>query len=386
MFTRILKMEDLSRRSCFLWGPRQTGKSTLLRHLFPESPYYDLLDAGLFRRLSARPGLLEEELSAVLDSGGGGMAPVVIDEVQKLPELVDEVQRLVSAHGWKFILSGSSARKLKRGGGNMLGGRAVRRELLPLSAGEIPGFSLDRALNHGLLPPHYLDEDPTELVAAYVGTYLREEILAESLVRSLPTFQRFLEVAALSNGQPVQFASIARDVGLSAPGVRGYFEILTDTLLGSWVPAWQKRQRRRIVAAPRFYFFDICLVNDLTGRGRMVPGSSDYGGAFEHFIYMEIRACIAYRQLKDTLSYWRTSSGLEVDFILGGGRTAIEVKSVEDPSSNHTKGLRAWQEDNPGSRCLLVCRTHKARRTSEGIEILPWQDFIERLWGGELEV
>jgi uncharacterized protein len=384
MYSRILNAPDLDRRTCFLWGARQTGKSTLLRQLFPESPYYDLLDAGLFRRLSARPGLLEEELLASFRATGGQTGPAIIDEVQKLPELLDEVQRLISAHRWRFILSGSSARKLKRGGGNLLGGRAVRRDLMPLTAGEIPGFSLERALNHGLLPAHYLDDDPAELVAAYVGTYLREEILAESLVRSLPVFQRFLEVAALSNGQSVQFASIARDVGLSAPGVRGYFEILTDTLLGAWVPAWQKRQRRRIVAAPRFYFFDVCLVNDLSGRGRLSPGASDFGAAFEHFIFMEIRACIAYRRLQDTLSYWRTSSGLEVDFILSEGRTAVEVKSSEDPSSNHTKGLRAWKQDNPGSRCILVCRTRKARRTSEGIDILPWQDFLEKLWGGDL--
>lgn len=380
MFHRILQARDLGERTCFLWGPRQTGKSTLLRTLFQNAPFFDLLDASLFRRLNARPQLMAEEIEALGWKKGKQPAPVIIDEVQKLPELLDEVHRLHSSRGWHFILSGSSSRKLQRGGGNMLGGRAVRRELLPLTSREIPEFSLNRALNHGLLPPHYLEDKPEEAVAAYVGTYLREEILAESLVRSLPVFQRFLEVAALSNGQPIQFATIAREIGLSAPGVRGYFEILTDTLLGQWVPAWRKRQKRRIVAAPRFYFFDVSLVNDLTQRGRLAPGSSDFGLAFEHFIFMEIRARLAYSGSRRGLTYWRTSSGLEVDFILGDAETAVEVKSSEEPTTNHTKGLRAWKEDNSKSRCILVCRASRARRTGEGIDILPWQRFLEELW------
>ncbi|MCC5805366.1 MAG: ATP-binding protein [Opitutales bacterium] len=383
MIERTLSRRDLEQRTCFLWGPRQSGKSTLLRTLFPDAPYFDLLNSALFRRLSARPERMAEELAAMNPPENTRSQPVIIDEVQKLPDLLDEVHRLHADNGFRFILSGSSSRKLRRGGGNLLGGRAVRRELLPLTYREIPSFSLERALNHGLLPSHYLDEDPFDAVAAYVGDYLREEILAESLVRSLPVFQRFLEVAALSSGKPIQFAALAREVGLSAPGVRGYFEILTDTLLGYWVPAYQKRQKRRIVAAPRFYFFDICLVNDLTGRGPLVPGSSDFGAAFEHFIFMELRAWMAYRRYRGQLSYWRTSSGFEVDFILGHGATAIEVKSAEDPASTHTKGLRAWLEDNPKSRALLVCRAPKPRKTREGINIIPWQDFLERLWNDE---
>ena len=293
------------------------------------------------------PGLLEEELlanAARLRSG-----PVIIDEVQKLPDLLYEVHRLIEKHKWRFILCGSSARKLMQGGGNLLGGRAVRRELLPLVSAKIPDFSLDRALNHGLLPPHYLDEAPADLIAAYVGTYLREEILAESLVRSLPTFQRFLLIAAISNGQPIQFASIAREVGLSAPGVRGYFEILVDTLFGSWMPAYQKRQKRRTIAASHFYFFDVAIVNDLGRRSTLVPGSTEYGAAFEHFIFMELKAFEKYRN-GPSISYWRTASGLEVDFILGDGQTAIEVKWGDTITRDHLKGLRAWKEDNPHSR------------------------------------
>lgn len=381
MLTRKPDRSYFTPKSCFFWGPRQTGKSTLLRSLFPDSPCYDLLDAREFRRLASNPGLIEEEVSALAGRDTG--VPIVIDEVQKLPELLDEVHRLMEKHGWRFILSGSSARKLRRGGVNLLGGRALRKMLFPLTAMEIPDFSLERALNHGLLPRHYLDDHPADSIAAYVGTYLREEIAAESLVRNLPTFQRFLEIAALSNGESIQFASIAREVGLSAPGVRGYFEILTDTLIGDWVPAFQKRRKRRLVAAPRFYFFDIALVNDLARRGEIKAGSAEFGRAFEHFLFMELRAWHGYRGDRREISYWRTTSGLEVDFILGDGEVAIEVKSTENPQADHLRGLRAWREEYPESRAICVCRAPRSRKTEDGIDILPWSIFLEQLWSTE---
>jgi predicted AAA+ superfamily ATPase len=385
MISRLLTAKLLARSNCFLWGPRQTGKSTLLRQLFPDSPYYDLLSAVEFRRLSANPGLFREEVLALPPDSRRRPRPVIVDEIQKLPELVDEVQRLI-AHGRPtFILSGSSARKILRGGGNLLGGRAVRRELLPLSCREIPDFHLDRALNHGLLPPHYLAEDPREALAGYVGTYLREEVLAESLIRNLPAFQRFLEIAALSNGQPVHFAVIGRETGVSAPAVRGYFDVLTDTLLGTWVGAWQRRPKRRLVQAPRFYFFDVGVVNEIARRGKMKAGSAEFGSAFEHYIQMEIRAWHVYTGQRDATRYWRTSSGLEVDFILADGALAVEVKSTENPTPDHLKGLRAFAEDHRPKSSVLVCRAGTARKTADGILILPWRSFIERLWSGDLE-
>ncbi|MEX2382105.1 MAG: DUF4143 domain-containing protein [Opitutales bacterium] len=386
MFTRAVNLDLARRQSCFLWGPRQTGKSTLLRERFPDALLYDLLLAAEFRRLSANPGLLREECEAWLGSTGSQSAPVIIDEVQKLPELLDEVHSLISRTGMRFILSGSSARKLIRGKGNLLGGRVVRLELFPLTSAEISHFSLDRAINHGLLPRHYIEDNPGPLLQAYVGEYLREEILAESLTRNLPAFQRFLEVAALSNGQVVNLSGIAREVGVSAPGVRGYFEILTDTLIGCWVPAWRKRVKRRVVESPRFYFFDVGLVNELAHRGRLKPGSSEFGSAFEHFIFMEIRAHSAYRGNRYPISYWRTSSGFEVDFILGDGVIAIEVKSTDSPGNDHVKGLRAWRDEQKAGRSLLVCRAPRARKTADGIEILPWQTFLHQLWQGELPV
>ena len=379
MFQRILSFVRTGSRSCFLWGPRQTGKSTLLRTRFPHAPFYDLLFASEFRRLSANPGLLREECLAL----GRKSGPILIDEIQKLPELLDEVHSLISRDGYRFILCGSSARRLVRGGGNLLGGRAVRLELFPLNSREIPDFSLDRALNHGLLPSHYLADAPAPLIEAYVGEYLKEEILAESLTRNLPAFQRFLEVASFSNGRTVNFASIAREVGLSAPGVRGYFEILVDTLIGCWVPAWRKHAKRRVVQSPRFYFFDVGIVNELAHRGAMKPGSLEYGAAFEHFIFMELRAYTGYQGGRPSIAYWRTSSGFEVDFVLGDANLAIEVKSTENPTRDHMKGLRAWKAEQKNSRCLLVCRAPRARKTEDGIEIMPWRSFLNRLWAGE---
>lgn len=381
MFPRILSKEHLDRESCFLWGPRQSGKSTLLRELFPDAPYYDLLLAKEHRRLAANPGLLAEECAALGWNRKNQPQPIIIDEVQKLPELLDEAHSLMSRLGIRFILTGSSPRKLLRGGGNLLGGRALRHELFPLVSAEVPDLDLDRALNHGLLPRHYLSAKPGEMLDAYVGDYLREEVLAEALTRSLPAFQRFLEAAAFSNGQIVNFTSISREIGVAANTVRGYFEVLVDTLIATWVPAWTRRVKRRVIESPRFYFFDVGVVNDLAHRGKMSPGSSEYGAAFEHFLFMELRAHAGYRGGLP-ISYWRTASGLEVDFILGNGQIAIEAKSSDNITSDHLKGLRAWKEEHPQSRCILVSRVPRARTTEDKIEILPWKSFLKTLWEG----
>jgi predicted AAA+ superfamily ATPase len=382
MIKRIVSARDLARESCFLWGPRQTGKSTLLRELFPHAPTYDLLSAREFRRLAADPGIFTEECLA-LPAGHG---PVIVDEIQKLPPLLDEVHGLISRHGMKFILTGSSPRKLLRGGGNLLGGRAIRHELLPLTSAEVPDLVLEQALNRGLLPPHYLSDRAAARLEAYVGDYLQEEVLAESLTRNLPAFQKFLQAAAFSNGQIVNAATIAREIGVAANTVRGYFDILVDTLLATWVPAWTKRAKRRVIQAPRFWFFDVGIVNELTRRGPLAPGSTDFGTAFEHFIFMELRAHQTYsaRDVGLPVSYWRTASGIEVDFILGNAAVAVEVKATDTPTTDHLKGLRAWREEHPKSRCLLVCRVTRQRRTDDGIEILPWREFLRRLWRNEV--
>ncbi|MBL8738779.1 MAG: ATP-binding protein [Planctomycetes bacterium] len=383
MFNRIVTADSFRAHTCFLWGPRQSGKSTLLRRLFPRAPYYDLLRAAEFRRLHADPGLLRQEVDALGWTRSSQPEPIIVDEIQKLPELLDEVHDIVSRSGLRFVLTGSSPRKILRGGGNLLGGRAVRRRLFPLVSAEIGDFGLERALAHGLLPPHYLAAEPDELLTAYVGNYLRDEVMAEGAARNLPAFQRFLEVAALSNGQVVNFTNIAREVGIAANTVRAWFELLVDTLIGEWVPAWRKRAKRRVVESPRFWFFDVGLMNELTHRGPLQAGSPAFGEAFEHFVFMELRAHAGYRGGDRPICYWRTTSGFEVDFVLGDAEFAIEVKSTDSPSAQHMSGLRAFGEEHPKCQRLLVCRVNRARRTDDGIEVVPLATFLRRLWDGE---
>lgn len=378
MFYRKQQFVGMGQESCFLWGARQTGKSTLLRSLFPTAPYYDLLLSDEFERLSRRPSLLREELIA-----SPPKHPVIVDEVQKIPLLLDEIQWLMVHHQVQFILSGSSARKLKRGGGNLLGGRALRYELLPLVYPEIKDFDLLRALNHGLLPRHYLAEDPRPLIRAYVGDYLKEEIAAEAIVRNMPAFSRFLEVAALSNGETVQYQNIARECGVSAPTVKEYFQVLEDTLLAGFVPAYKQRPNRRVIESPKFYFFDVGLVNFLLQRGMISAGGELFGRAFEHFVYQEIAAHRSYSQLHYPLAYWRTASQFEVDFILGLHEIAVEVKGVKEVQVHHLKGLEAFREEyNP--RLSIVVSLDDRPRVYKDILILPWKVFLERLWSGEL--
>jgi predicted AAA+ superfamily ATPase len=388
MSNRILgKKLAASRHSCFLWGPSQTGKSYLLRENFPSAAYYDLRSVLEFRRLRANPSLFADECAAMPGGTSGAKTLVIVDEIQKLPELLDEVHKLISLGKHRFILTGSSPRKLMRGVGSLLGGRVLRNDLYPLTSAEVPDFSLERALNQGLLPPHYLEDTPAvaaEMLRAYTGQYLREEILAEALVRNVAAFQRFLEVAALTNGQIVNNATIARECGVSAVTVASYFQILTDTLLGVWVPAWTKRAKRRVIGSPRFYFFDIGLVNELLHRQSLAAGSPEFGANFEHFLFMELRAYLGYAGRENALSWWRTTSGAEVDFILGDNEIALEVKSSERITSDHLKGLRSHREEFKPRRSLLVSRVARARKTEDGIEILPWKEFLKALWAGDV--
>jgi uncharacterized protein len=377
-------MELAGEGSCFLWGARQTGKSTLLKVLFPDAPRYDLLRSSEMRRLLQNPGLLREELLAPQAREKRGDNPVLIDEVQKVPELLDEVHSLIEDERIRFILCGSSARKLKRGHANLLGGRAFRYELKPLTFPEIPDFDLSSALNSGLMPRFYGSSHAKQMMQAYIGDYLKEEIAAEALTRNVPAFSRFLEVAAFSNGEVVNFNNIARECGVSAPTVREYFRILEDTLIGFFLPAYTRTKKRRTVAAPRFFFFDLAPVIHLTHRGTVEPGSDLFGRAFEHFIWMEIAAHSSYSGLHYPLSYWRTSSGFEVDFVLGDVETAIEVKSCPDVKDKHLKGIRAFKEEAAARRYIVVSRDPEPRRTVDGIDILPWEIFLSQLWGGAL--
>jgi predicted AAA+ superfamily ATPase len=382
MYKRISNLSLSESETCFLWGPRQTGKSTLLKILFPDSRRYDLLLSNEYHRLLTNPGLIREECQAESKASKRKKLPVIIDEVQKIPALLDEVHWLIENAGIRFILCGSSARKVKRGQANLLGGRAVRYELYPLVSPEILDFSLSKALNAGLLPRHYLSPHPERLIESYVGDYLKEEIAAEALTRNVPAFSRFLKIAALTNGELINHRNIASDCGVSAPTVKEYFQILDDTLIGKQLPAFRKRAKRRLIGAPKFYFFDIGIVAHLTHRGSVEKGSELFGRAFEHFIYMEILAHSSYSELNYPIAYWKTASGFEVDFVLGDHEFAIEVKSASMVGNRHLKGMRAFKEEYTARRYIVVSMDPKPRKTADGIDILPWEVFLDRLWKG----
>lgn len=378
MLIRRQSFKNCGKESCFLWGARQTGKSTLLKFLHPESLYFDLLLSDEYERLLRRPSLLREIIE-----GSDISSPVIVDEIQRIPELLNEVHWLIENRGIRFILSGSSPRKILRSGGNLLGGRALRYELHPLVSAEIPDFDLIKALNNGLLPRHYLSNNPGKLLSAYIGNYLRDEIITEARIRNITSFSRFLEAAAFSNGEMVNYSNIAADCGVSSPTVREYFQILEDTLTGHFLPSFQKNPKRRVINAPRFYFFDVGIAGYLIKRGRIDYGSEAFGKAFEHFIYQEIIAHSHYSDLNYPICYWRTTSQLEVDFILGDHETAIEVKSTNMVNPRHLKGLKNFSEEYNVKRSIVVSTDPHPRRIDD-IMILPWKMFLEELWAGRI--
>jgi uncharacterized protein len=380
MFKRSLALPRPGAETFFLWGPRQTGKTTLLRQAYPNAYWIDLLKADEFRRYLDRPESLREELASI-----AAPAQIVIDEVQKVPQLLDEVHGLHESRKFRFALCGSSARKVRRGAANLLGGRAIRYELLGLTASEVgSGCDLVRLINHGYLPAHYESNRPERLLASYVGDYLKEEIAAEGLVRNLPAFSGFLNAAAFSDGAIANFTNIARDCGVSSNTVKEYFAILEDTLIGRWLPAYVKRAKRRVIATPKFYFADVGVVNHLSRRGKMDPAGEVFGKAFENWVFHELAARDVYAETFAGLSYWRLASGIEVDFIVGDMALAIEAKARQRVTSDDLNGLRHLVDDHRPARRVVVCLEPKRRRTADGIDILPARAFVDELAAGKL--
>jgi predicted AAA+ superfamily ATPase len=362
-------------KSHFLFGPRQTGKTFLIRLVLPDVRVYDLLDSSVYLALSQRPSRLAEELMPQDEV-------VVIDEIQRLPDLLNEVHRLIEQRGIRFLLTGSSARKLRRGGVNLLGGRARTRYLHPLTYNELGShFDLSRAIERGLLPSIYFSDDPKADLDAYTGTYLQQEIVAEGATRNVPAFSRFLRVAALCNATLVNYTNISNDAQVPRTTVYEYFEILKDTLLLHEVPAWRLSKKRKPLVSSKYYFFDVGVVSALQGR-LVKPATPEFGAAFETWLLHEL---LAYRDYVsgEAVNYWRSTSGFEVDFILGN-HTAIEVKAKDNVSSADLRSLRALAEEKKLKRYLCVSLEPR-RRLVEGIMVLPYQDFLDTLWNGEYE-
>ncbi|MDF3054733.1 MAG: hypothetical protein K0Q74_640 [Gammaproteobacteria bacterium] len=363
-------------KSAFLWGPRKVGKSYWIQRHLPDAIVIDFLKTDVFADYIARPSLLRERY-ADTDKR------IVIDEIQMVPDILNEVHYLIENKGISFLLTGSSPRKLRRGHANLLGGRAWRYTMGPLSYLEVEDFDLETVMLTGLLPAHLTSLDPKQDLRAYVADYLKEEIVAEAVVQNIPAFSEFLRIAAITSGELLNYTNVAREAGVSAKVVRNYFQILEDTLLGFRLSPWRKSTDRRLVETEKFYLFDIGVANYLCGRMPSVQ-TPEFGKSFEHFILMELKAYQAYRNPELLLYYWRTSTNLEVDFILGDMEVAVEIKSSQRVHETDTKALLALAASHTVKRLLLVSLESEPKKFDNGVECLPWEMFLQMLWAGEI--
>jgi predicted AAA+ superfamily ATPase len=375
---RALTIDLPQNRSAFLWGPRKTGKTFWLRQTFPEHVRIDLLQTDVFGEYAVRPSLLRERYQ-------DHRKMIIIDEVQMVPDLLHEVHWLIENRGSSFLMTGSSARKLRRKHANLLGGRAWRHTMQPLTFLETQGFDLEGVMVSGLLPPHFLSPDPIRDLRSYVADYLKEEIAAEAAVQSIPAFSEFLRVAALTSGELLNYTNVAREAGVSAKVVRSYFQTLEDTLLGFRVTPWRKSKTRRMIETEKFFLFDIGLANYLSRRTPR-EGTPEFGKAFEHYILMELKAYQAYRNPEIDIRYWRTSTGMEVDFILGEMDVALEIKGSRRAHEGDLKGLTALLTEHKVRHPLLISLEREPRKMGAKVRALPWEIFLRELWSGALGV
>lgn len=383
MYTRGLQVP---KKASFLFGPRGTGKTTWLRLAFPDAYRIDLLPQRQSMAFLKNPSLLVQLIRALPKKRW-----VVIDEIQKVPLLLDEVHALIENEGYKnFILTGSSARKLRHGAANLLAGRAFTKHLFPLTSKEV-NFSISprQILTYGLMPMSVTGEDDqyrAEYLTNYVDTYLREEIKEEGLVRQLDSFARFLDVAALLGGQVVNVSGVSRDAGVPRDSVRGYFDILTDTLLGRWLPAYRPRAKVKEVAHPKFYWFDCGIARALSGGFRQ-PLFKDWDGfAMEQWIFHELSAYMHYFGVKGDLGHWRTPSQIEVDFVWWYGRTrvAIEVKASKTFIPKFAQGIQSLSQEGLLQSGWIVYLGDHELRVDKNIRVMPVISFLKKLYQGEV--
>lgn len=378
MYRRIFDIENRLDEVMFLFGGRQTGKSTLLKERFPKAVYIDLLKSDVRNRFKQHPEEFRESLMRYPPE-----TLVIVDEIQKVPDLLDEVHWLMVEKGLWFILSGSSARKIKKSGANNLGGRAIPETLFPLVSAEIPDFDLERAVQNGMIPRHYAVANARNRMRAYIDLYLKEEIIEEALVQNADEFVRFMEVAAIMDGEILNYENVASDCEVSANTVKAYYKILVDTLLGFEVPAYRKVIKRKLYKAPRFYYFDVGIANHLTKRYHLAPRTPEYGHAFEHLIMQEIAAYLGYTNSDEELTYWHTYENLEVDAVIGDARVAIEIKSKEHIDHDDKKGVTEFAKEHPDTRQIIVSRDRISRRSGD-VDLYYVTDFFKALWAGEI--
>lgn len=378
MYHRIFDIENRLDEAMFLFGGRQTGKSTLLKERFHNAVYIDLLKSDVRNRFKQHPEEFRESLLRYSPE-----TLVIVDEIQKIPDLLDEVHWLMVNKGLWFILSGSSARKIRRSGANNLGGRAIPETLYPLVSAEIPDFDLDRAIQNGMIPRHYMVANARNRMRGYIDLYLKEEIIEESLVQNVDEFVRFMEVAAIMDGEILNYENVASDCEVSANTVKAYYKILVDTLLGFEVPAYRKVIKRKLYKSPRFYYFDVGIANYLTKRYYLAPKTPEYGHAFEHLVMQEIVAYLGYKNSDEELSYWHTYENLEVDAVIGDARVAIEIKSTDHVDHDDKKGVMEFAKEHPDTKQILVSRDRVSRRSGD-VDLYYVTDFFKALWAGEI--
>lgn len=369
IFKRTLNLKKLIRKkSHFLLGARSVGKSTLIRDSFKRSEihYFDLLDIETYHRLIREPRILRDLSSDKI---------IVIDEIQKIPNLLNEIQKIIFENNTKFILTGSSARKLKTDTTNLLGGRAWEAQLHPLTSQEIPNFNLIKYLNCGGLPHVYLSDYPEDELRNYINLYLKEEILAEALTRKIEYFVSFLDIIALQNGAELHYEGLSNDSGVPARTIQNYVELLEMTLLGFQLKPFVKTKTRKAIRRSKFYLFDLGVTNHLSKRSKIIKGSELYGKAFEHFLIREVKSLLSYKNSDLDLYYWRSTSQFEVDLIIGD-EMAVEIKASSRTNESHLKGLKAFKEEGLVKNYYLVSQD-SIERTIDGIHLIPWEKFIK---------
>jgi predicted AAA+ superfamily ATPase len=384
MIPRIAPLSG--KRSFFLFGPRLTGKSTWMNTVLPNALKIDLLEEQNYSKYLSHPESLENEVLAFQKQKPNGW--IVIDEIQRVPHLLNEVHRLIEKYNAKFALTGSSARKLKRGGANLLAGRATEMKFFPLTTIELlPDFTLDHAIQWGSLPAVWTQEPliKKQILRSYASTYLREEIQAEGLVRNLPSFSKVLQLAAENIAKEINYSEISKQTGVTSKTISGYFSILEDTFIGYLLPPWTQRVRKELAGSPKFYFFDNGVTNALRENLTDMPTGEVYGYLFEQFVIQQIRALLSYLEFEGSTYYWKARGGKEVDLIIARGSQpilAIEIKATTQPGHHDFSGLHSFKEEYPSVPTILVTRQPRAtlHNNMEGIPVI---EFFNRIWSGE---